>query len=1040
MTTFDANPKSNLRRRADFVGREDELQKVLDALNPSTRSWIISLTGVGGIGKTELAVECAHIAMAQGLFDSVVWTTAKESWLSPEEGIQPYSETYSLVSLVDLLNTIIDVLKMDDRLRIVSPERKIRHVKEKLASAAYLLIVDNLETVQDRAVIQFLTEVPVPSKALVTSRVGGLGSIDIVAARTLEGQREIPIGPLSKGATVSLFTKRAATNGLLVTKAEDLAKVEVLAELSGGSPLAIEWIVGQMALKGYGLDDAIRLLSSSNHQVLKYCFENLVSLAGRKAKKVLVAVPIFAQSAKPEALAVITGMKRTDLDEALRRLTQASLVEIDSDGTYKVLAPTRLYVKSLWRRLPDLYRDYSIRTAEYYVQILDRESRRHRWDAAKNEYHNMIHILSWCFENNYLDLVLDLAQAMSEFLHRNGLWDQRVRVCEMATIAAANVGKKDKAVSFTYDSAEIHKARGRYEQAYDEFQKCEDYSNEVGDSRGAAFARMQKGVILYHKGRHGEAVRMLQNSFEMHRINDDKHGMAINLSLLGRNELQTGNIEASRKYFEDSLALKRSINDQLGEAIGLYDLGHYYYLTRDFQRSEIHFRSSLSILEGLQEKRHASNAKWYYALLQIERGYFEDARRLLIEVILVEETLQRDIYLERASAKLAEIDRAIAFKSHVKGANFPLPEMQTSAVRNILIVAIENYKNLPSIPHANKDVQDLTSMLTKAVRFSKYETTTLINKNATCAAIRQSLKALPKRDVEEQDLLIVFITHTVRLENRNYLCAYDTDVQDLDNSAIEGLEFVSVLREVSSPRTILVVDTQHDMETFIEDHNRNSSQSLQLGFASKYYDYLATSTSANILLSCAEGQRSHKFTHMESRLFMHFLLKGIAGDASLRGDNIVYLQDLFYYLEKRSQESTKDQSPQSYPQPVESDLIFCAAPYFDQALEKLAATNVVASKGGKVTQEIVEIKKKPPEINDIRELIIRDPIQGAAELSRQLSNIQLRSQVDLYRSELNRIQSDKVKYGQIDPNLASQWQRCVFNLLEICLQRFDMKT
>src|SRR5712691_12755082 len=175
---FSSPVKTNLQSPTGFVGRENELKEILKALGPLDRAWIISLTGVGGIGKTELALQAGHLAMERHTFENIVWITAKESWLT-QEGIKPFKSQYPLVSLDDLLNTIIEVLEMDPRLYRASPARKKEAVIEVLQSSSCLLIVDNLETVQDRAIIQFLTdEFPSPCKSLITTRLGGLVASD----------------------------------------------------------------------------------------------------------------------------------------------------------------------------------------------------------------------------------------------------------------------------------------------------------------------------------------------------------------------------------------------------------------------------------------------------------------------------------------------------------------------------------------------------------------------------------------------------------------------------------------------------------------------------------------------------------------------------------------------------------------------------------------------------------------------------------------------------------------------------------------------
>src|SRR6266480_5775054 len=180
------------------------------------------------------------------MFENVVWITAKESWLT-QEGIKPFESQYPLVSLDDLLNTIIEVLRMDTRLYRASPQRKEEEVKKVLGSTSCLLIVDNLETVQDRTIIQFLTKFPPgPSKALVTTRLGGLIASNAAVAQTLTGQCEIRIGPLSQEDAITLFLRRAKKQGLQISKEEHFAQLQDVINRTACIPLAIEWIIGRM--------------------------------------------------------------------------------------------------------------------------------------------------------------------------------------------------------------------------------------------------------------------------------------------------------------------------------------------------------------------------------------------------------------------------------------------------------------------------------------------------------------------------------------------------------------------------------------------------------------------------------------------------------------------------------------------------------------------------------------------------------------------------------------------------------------------------
>ena len=262
-------------------------------------------------------------------------------------------------------------------------------------------------------------------------------------------------------------------------------------------------------------------------------------------------------------------------------------------------------------------------------------------------------------------MVVRLAHVLSDYLQRLLLWDQRVRVCELATLAAKNLGDKKESIFFIYDAAEIHKARGRLDEAFKEFDDCEKDSMAVGDKIRAAHAHMQKGIILYHQERYDESIRTLEQSFEMHRANGDEQGAAQTLTIIGRNELKRGNLSMAENYLEESLRLKERLGDPLGSAISSYDLGHLFHRKGDLKKAEHYFKDSLDILDYLGEKRHQSNAKWYYALLQIDLENVQAAENLLRDIISIEESLHRDERVDRAGAKLAEIERSAPYSDQV---------------------------------------------------------------------------------------------------------------------------------------------------------------------------------------------------------------------------------------------------------------------------------------------------------------------------------------------------------------------------------------
>ncbi|MCI0696005.1 TIR domain-containing protein [candidate division KSB1 bacterium] len=161
----------------DFIGREDEIKRVHEGLKSDYN--IITIDGMGGIGKTSLALEVAHECLAASQnptfvnndvqkFEAFIWTSAKDRELT----------------INDVLDTIARTLEYPLLTRLPLEEKRhevVKHLQEKRC----LLIVDNFETVTDDAVRDFILKLPEPNnvKCLITNRVQNLEKAWTVSLR-----------------------------------------------------------------------------------------------------------------------------------------------------------------------------------------------------------------------------------------------------------------------------------------------------------------------------------------------------------------------------------------------------------------------------------------------------------------------------------------------------------------------------------------------------------------------------------------------------------------------------------------------------------------------------------------------------------------------------------------------------------------------------------------------------------------------------------------------------------------------------------------
>ena len=320
-----------------FIERPTLNRAIASAL-VDPRTSVTSLTGVGGSGKTTLATWAALQSYDLETFDFVVSVTAKDRELAPEgiRSLQPGLTTYDT-----LLDAICDVLGFPD-LKREPEEKRSAELSQLLESSNGLLYVDNLETVDDPRVIEFLDDLPIGVRALVTSR----------RAKVRVSVRPVEVGALSLKEAIELVRSLRDAPGLGYVADLTKPEMERITEACDALPLALRWTL----LRAGNAPEAIRRAENlrdsgarGDSELLEFSFRRVFENMTDIEQAVMRTLSIFQEASPSEVLVAGTGSHGYAVVDALDDLVTDSLVHrlFDSDRNDYVyaLAPlTRSFV------------------------------------------------------------------------------------------------------------------------------------------------------------------------------------------------------------------------------------------------------------------------------------------------------------------------------------------------------------------------------------------------------------------------------------------------------------------------------------------------------------------------------------------------------------------------------------------------------------------------------------------------------------------------------------------------------------------------
>jgi tetratricopeptide (TPR) repeat protein len=623
-----SNTLASLPRRPYFVGREEELKTILQSLQPNSRTFIVGIEAIGGMGKSALAIEISYRCIESDIFESVIWISAKETTLTLHgiEPIIPEAKTLSDILITigtNLGNPTIGNLSIADQ---------IKRAYNLLSKRTTLLVLDNFESLsrnEQRDILDFLRRSPITLKVVITSR-----------ERVSEGQI-IRLQGLSFEESSALLEWDAHQKNIHLTQDQN----KYLVDLTGGLPLALLWVQGQIAVLGYSATQVLDKLSlDTDIPILQYCFNhswNLLRHGGEK--KLLFILALLPDSASREALKEISGIEDSDSFEvAISDLLQLTLIDQEHGQDYFSILPlTRRFIRTQFPSDRKFIKQAELKIAQYYVKLLSQKSSFKEWrgyDELLLDRNNILSVAQWCYKS------IQKKQSGS-----NPLTKQIRNVAEILVQIGVQFGSVLWQRAYWYDRLTLAHAASSAAKLLLDWKSVSTFSRNIS-------------WIYFYQGDYLRASHWAEEALSATTKTEDELLIAAAKRSLGTVELRLGNFDRSEKLLKDVLKISEAFaSDDYGiysKGFAQYGLGDLEYERGDIEAAAEWYQKALDTWQDPVRKdpvRHISYALNGLGFVALKERRYEEAKRFFIEGIRSAEEFGRVDELARGQLGLASV-------------------------------------------------------------------------------------------------------------------------------------------------------------------------------------------------------------------------------------------------------------------------------------------------------------------------------------------------------------------------------------------------
>ena len=619
-----------------FVGREDELNRIDDALS---RERLVTLSGPGGVGKTRLALAAGR------------------------RRVDAHGDSVFLVELAPLSDPSLVSRHALTALGLTEESRPpMETLLDHLKGRRVLLVLDNCEHLLSACAV------------LVDALLRACPGVRIMATSReplhAPAETTIPVPPLPVPAVDGAVTAEAALGSDAVQLLVDRARaarpdfeitdanapgVARVCQRLDGMPLALELAAARMRAMSPEeisdrLDDRFRLLNRgtatgpARHQTLRATVDWTYDALPAGERLLFDRLSVFAGGFDVEGAEEVCGfapLDRAAVLDLLFALVDKSLVLADSRSSrtrYRMLETLRHYGTERLveaghhEEAGNRLLHWAVALAETAEPGLEGRDEALWLERLELEHDNLRAALTWALEHSEAVAGLRLAAALWRFWEVRGYLTEGRLWLERLLDVPADVPPDLRAKALT-SAGVLAQRQSAYETAQALYEASLAIRRELGDQRGTAAALLGMGNLAGLQGEHGRGRALFEESLSIGRAVGEPRVVAASLTNLGWLAHEQGDFAAAYRLLQESLEGHSELRDGHGIANALHRLGALAQSQGDWASARSFYKEALRIQRELGERYGVVWSLSSLADVLEAEGDAEGAGRLLGDVL-----------------------------------------------------------------------------------------------------------------------------------------------------------------------------------------------------------------------------------------------------------------------------------------------------------------------------------------------------------------------------------------------------------------------